>query len=128
MDSYVVDFNKLQNYIDNTYNNKNIILDGHVSHLLNVDYTIVLRCAPNILFDRLQKRNYSENKIYENIGAECLDVCLIEALDNCNLVYEIDTTNKTIGEILLELENAINNKLIKKGVVSWLEDYFYLMK
>ncbi|ABR56079.1 adenylate kinase family protein [Methanococcus aeolicus] len=129
MDSFVVDFSELRKYLKKEYtNNSNIVLDGHVSHLLDADYTIVLRCNPEIILERLKNRKYSSNKIKENIEAECLDVCLIESLDNSPKVYEIDTTNGAPIDIVNEIINAIENNLVKKGVVDWLNDYFYMLK
>ncbi|HIP17199.1 MAG TPA: kinase [Methanothermococcus okinawensis] len=134
MDSYVIDFQKLNNHINNySLNHKKnlIIIDGHVSHLLDVDYIVVLRCNPEIVKDRLKKRNYSKNKINENVEGEILDICLIESLErlqnNNILVYEIDTTNRDIDSIVYEIIEAINNKKVKYGMVSWLEDYFFMM-
>lgn len=135
MDSYVIDFQKLNNYINNDSlnNEKNlIIIDGHVSHLLDVDYIVVLRCNPEILKNRLKKRNYSENKVNENVEGEILDICLIESLERFQkdniLVYEIDTTNRDTDSIVYEIIEAINNKRVKYGVVNWLEDYFFMIK
>ena len=128
MDSYVVDFPELRKYLKKEYaDNPNIVLDGHISHLLDVDYIMVLRCNPEIILDRLKGRKYSDNKIKENVEAECLDVCLIESLDNSPNVYEIDTTNRTPHNIVSEIIGAIENNLTKKGVVDWLNNYFYML-
>ncbi len=121
MESYVIDFNKLNNFLKNK---NNVILDGHVSHLLNPDYTIVLRCNPEIIKERLKKRGYKEKKILENVQAEILDVCLCESKGK---VYEIDTTNKTPEKIVDEIILAINGKRERKGVVDWLSKYYYLL-
>ena len=134
MDSYLIDFQKLNNYINNNSfsSEKNlVIIDGHVSHLLDVDYIVVLRCSPEIVKDRLKKRNYSKDKVNENVEGEILDVCLIESLERFQkdniLVYEIDTTNRDIDSIVYEIIEAIDNKRVKYGVVNWLEDYFFMM-
>ena len=42
---------------------------------------------------RLVKRKYSKEKIRENLDAEILDVCLVEALENKHKVKVVDTTN-----------------------------------
>ncbi len=129
MDSYVVDFQKLNDYIYNILKpkSKNIIIDGHISHLLDVDYIIVLRCNPEIILSRLTERNYDKNKIKENVEAELLDVCLVESLENSNKVYEIDTTNRTLESIVDEIIEALNHKKVKYGIVSWLDNYFYML-
>ena len=35
-----------------------ILIDGHLSHLLPVDAVILIRCHPNILRNRLLRRDY----------------------------------------------------------------------
>ncbi len=129
MDSYVVDFQKLDEYINNIESKyENLIIDGHVSHLLNVDYIVVLRCNPEIILKRLKKRKYSNNKIKENVEAEILDVCLTESLENSNNVYEIDTTNRPLESIVNEIiEEVLTHKKTKYGIVNWLDDYFYML-
>ena len=130
MDSYVVDFQKLEDYIDNIIKSspsKNIIIDGHVSHLLDVDYIIVLRCNPEIISKRLEERNYNKNKIKENVEAEILDVCLVGALENSDNVYELDTTDRTLESIVDEIIDALTHKKTKYGIVNWLDDYFYML-
>jgi len=122
MDSYVVDFKKLNNYLNGL--NEYLILDGHVSHMIdNIDYIVVLRCDIEVLKSRLENRNYSKNKVIENINAEILDVCLIESLENCNKVYEIDTTNRSPNEIVEKILQSILNGKVEYGKVDWISKY-----
>ena len=61
---------------------KGIVFDGHLSHYLPkryVDEVIVVRCDVKTLRRRLKKRKYSEKKIEENVEAEIMETCLIEA-------------------------------------------------
>ena len=129
MDSYVVDFQKLEDHISNIIksSSKNIVIDGHVSHLLDVDYIVVLRCNPEIISKRLEERNYNKNKIKENVEAEILDVCLVGALENSDNVYELDTTDRTLESIVDEIIDALTHKKTKYGIVNWLDDYFYML-
>ena len=129
MDSYVVDFQKLNDYIDNIIKSKskNLIVDGHISHLLDVNYIVVLRCNPEIILKRLEERNYHKNKIKENVEAEILDVCLVGALENSDNVYELDTTDRTLESIVNEIIDALTHKKTKYGIVNWLDDYFYML-
>ena len=122
MDSYVIDFERLKGFIEEIEKReKDVILDGHVSHLLNPDYTIVLRCNPEIVKERLEKRGYKPKKVLENVQAEILDVCLCESKGR---VYEIDTTNRDVEDIVNEIIEAIKHKKERKGIVNWIEDYF----
>ncbi|ENN96817.1 kinase [Methanocaldococcus villosus KIN24-T80] len=118
MESYVIDFEKLNNFLKDK---DNIILDGHVSHLLNPDYTIVLRCDPKIIEERLRKRGYKDKKVLENVQAEILDVCLCESKGK---VYEIDTTNRDVEDIVNEIIEAIKEGKERKGIVDWLSKYY----
>ena len=131
MDSYVVDFQKLQNYLKSIKGDF-IILDGHISHLLDVDYIVVLRCNPQVIRERLKRRGYSEEKIKDNVGAEILDVSLVESLERWKRdnipVYEIDTTGRSVDSIVDEIIKCIENKRVKYGIVDWLEDYFFMLE
>ena len=54
------------------------LIDGHLSHLLPVDAVILIRCHPEILRERLISRNYSEQKIDENVECELIGVISAE--------------------------------------------------
>ncbi len=75
-----------------------LIIESHMSHLL-CDISIILRIDPEILYSRLTKRGYSKGKVEENCEAETLDVILCEAFDLCDVVFEIDTTNKSLENV-----------------------------
>lgn len=96
------------------------IIEGHLSHLL-ADCVIVLRCAPDQLKQRLFDKGFNERKIQENLEAECLDVILIEAVEQSKLVYEINTTHKTVEQVGDEIEMII--RAIKSGDIEPLSDY-----
>lgn len=82
------------------------IIEGHLSHLM-ADCAIVLRCAPEKLKQRLLDKGFNERKIQENLEAECLDVILIEAVEQSKLVYEINTTHKTVEQVGDEIDMII---------------------
>jgi adenylate kinase len=103
----------------------NVILEGHVSHLLPVDLVIVLRASPGVLRERLSARGWSEAKIRENIEAEALDVILCEAMDSHKKVYEIDTTYMTpmqVKEAVLEIIHGTDQ--YKPGHIDFSEEAF----
>ena len=79
--SYVVDIVKLKNHLSNNMASKNMIISGHllpeVLDSTKVDQVIILRCSPIILWSRLLSRNYSLNKIKDNVESELLDLCLL---------------------------------------------------
>ncbi len=77
-----------------------IIIEGHLSHYFSLaDFVIVLRTAPNILRDRLQKREWTDLKIHENLQAEALDICTWEAYQtHGSNVHEVNTSSITPEE------------------------------
>ena len=57
---------------------------------------IVLRVRPEILRLRLEKRDYSELKVRENLEAEAMGVCTAEAYDIYGEnISEIDASDLT---------------------------------
>lgn len=96
----IVDEKALDEYIKKF---DDVIIEGHLSHLLSVDGVIILRCRPEELQKRLMKKNWDENKIKENLEAEALDIILQRALEKHNRIWEIDTTNKKINKIVEEI-------------------------
>jgi len=105
----------------------NLVIEGHLSHHVS-DSAIVLRLAPDELERRLMARGYSKAKISENALSEAVDVILVEAVDWCDRVYEIDTTGKTVDEvadaiteILDAIDRGIEIKGYEPGSVDWLE-------
>lgn len=110
-----------------------IIIEGHLSDLVPsklIDYGIVLRCHPNVLNSRLEKRNYKEGKIKENVQAEILGDCVSFLLEKkiIKTIMEIDTTNENFEEIAEDMVSIIkNDKGFEKyalGKVDWLEELF----
>tara|TARA_Y100000310_G_scaffold345757_1_gene469338 strand:+ start:386 stop:859 length:474 start_codon:yes stop_codon:yes gene_type:complete len=61
---------------------KGVVLDGHLSHYLSknvLDFVVVVKCDVKTLRRRLEKRGYVKKKIEENIEAEIMETCLVEA-------------------------------------------------
>jgi len=100
------------------------ILEGHFAHHF-VDWSIVLRLSPAALKSRLEARGYSAEKIRENLEAEALDVILVEAVQFCHRVDEIDTTGKSILEVAELVARIIQGRLqLPAGQVNWLDEFF----
>jgi len=100
-----------------------VILEGHFSHLI-AGRAVVLRLHPRELRQRLEARGYSEKKVRENVEAEVLDVILVEAVERCGSVSEIDTTSKSPEEVALLIVRAIEEEAdFAPGQVSWMEGY-----
>ena len=109
------------------------ILDSHLSHHL-ADSVIVLRTKPDVLRDRLQKRNYSTEKVEENLEAEALDIILCESVEWCDNVFEIDTTSQSVERTLDDIRNILEGLVkgrekeladrYRPGSVDWSEEFF----
>ncbi|MEF8880236.1 MAG: AAA family ATPase [Candidatus Nanohaloarchaea archaeon] len=93
-------------------------VEGHLAHKLDLDYCIVLRIRPDILEKRLSKRDYSEEKIEENLEAEKMDLILSEAFERSK-IYEIDTTEKSVEEVVEEIDSAVKNRESKYAICDW---------
>ncbi len=98
-----------------------LILEGHLSHLLGPEVAIVLRCSPKVLERRLRKKGWDEKKIRENVEAEAVDVVLIEALENAPEVCEIDTTKKKPSQVAKDIERIVagERQKYRVGNVDW---------
>ncbi|WP_406660067.1 adenylate kinase family protein [Methanolobus sp. ZRKC3] len=109
------------------------IIDSHLSHHI-ADNVIVLRTSPEVLRERLAKRNYSPEKIEENLEAEALDVILVESVEWCEKVFEIDTTELSLKETVMKIEEVLKGMLqndveelldkYRPGSVNWSEYFF----
>ncbi|MHA1345202.1 MAG: AAA family ATPase [Candidatus Heimdallarchaeaceae archaeon] len=86
-DSYVVNDDllnaRLIELIEESSSSKPLILDGHVIELppSYVTLCIVLRTSIGLLRQRLMDRNYTDEKIEENVEAEIMEVILTDMLN-----------------------------------------------
>jgi adenylate kinase len=72
------------------------IIEGHLAHILPkqmVICCIVTTCDLKILKARLQSRHYNQQKMRQNLDAEILQTCLIEAKQRNHRIIVLDTTN-----------------------------------
>lgn len=121
-DAVFVDVDRLADSLDQEVSDR-AVLDGHLSHHFAADMTIVLRCDPGELQDRLRDKGWDQDKIKENIEAEALDILLQEAVSLRDTVYEIDTTGRDaheIAEIIKSLvEQETETDQYEPGHVEW---------
>jgi broad-specificity NMP kinase len=70
----------------------------------------------------MEKCGYAGTKMWENLSAEILDVCLIEAMQSQQgKVCELDITGKTVEEIISEIMDVLDKgKKCYSGIVDWL--------
>jgi adenylate kinase len=135
-ETYVVDFNKLVPYVEKLielYKKENtefLLIEGHFSDVIPdkyIDYVIILRCNPDELYKRLEKRGYKKEKIRENVQAEILGNCPNFFIHKQikSPMYEIDTTDlseESLAKIIIDLiikEVKTENYIL--GKIDWLE-------
>lgn len=104
-----------------------LIVIGHFADLVPKEFLkvlVVLRCHPVTLTQRLSNRQWSSKKIVENIQAEILGECTSQSLVNhdYNRIFEIDTTDSTIEEVVACFQNILSGEgaQFTVGKISWL--------
>jgi len=104
-----------------------VIVDGHYAAAVvpkrYVTCIIVLRRNPIELRKYMEKRGFSNEKLWENLTSEILDVCLVEALQEHakEKVCELDITGKTVEAVVNEIITFLNeNKKCSVGHIDWL--------
>ena len=84
------------------------IIEGHLAHHLPCDVVVVLRCDPDILRERLEKRGYSEKKINHNVEWELMGSMWNEYEDTNVPWTEFDCSNSSASDIV-------------KSIIEWLD-------
>lgn len=106
---------------------KDIIIDGHYAAAVTpadlVSNVFVLRRNPEELKTFMQNSGFPDPKINENLAAEILDNCLIEALQyqkEIGKVCEINATGKTVDNVVSEILEVLETGICHNGFVDWL--------
>ena len=104
-----------------------LVIIGHlVPYLLRpdgIDIIVVMRRSPYEIIRTFEERDYSPEKIRENVASEILGISFYDALKTFgkNKVIEFDATGKTsqqaAEEIVLLLQNKSKHEI---GMVDWL--------
>lgn len=104
-----------------------LVIIGHlVPYLLRpdgIDIVVVMRRSPYEIIRTFEDREYSPEKIRENVASEILGISFYDALKTFgkNKVIEFDATGKTsqqaAEEIVLLLQNKSKHEI---GMVDWL--------
>jgi len=124
----IVDETAMRKSLEETINatQSDIIIDGHYASAVVssefVTQVFVLRRNPVELKTQMQKCGFSEAKIDENLSAEILDSCLIEALQqHQDKVCELDISGQTTEKIIEDILKTLNQtKPCCRGFVDWL--------
>jgi adenylate kinase len=122
--SWVVDLPKLARWLHKHPSPGQLVLVGHLSHLLPVEGAVVLRCHPIELGHRLSraKRGTRASRA-ENVAAEAVDYVLIEARSRLRRVSEVDTTGRRPEQVAREVARLLDSGPCVAGrPVDWLSD------
>ncbi len=106
-----------------------IIIEGHFAvHVTPpemTDIVFVLRKDPEELKRTLEKRGFKGKKLWENIEAEILDVCLWDSISihGKEKVCEIDVTERKPEETIEEIIQILRGeRRCQVGIVDWLKE------
>ncbi|CAF0854395.1 unnamed protein product [Didymodactylos carnosus] len=115
----VLDDERVQDFLEEKYfrlKESGLVIDYHSAEIIPDDGQIqgifVLRTDNDVLYYRLQQRNYSTKKIDQNIQSEIFQVCLDEANESFdqNIVHELRNNDEKDYQRNLEyLINWIQN-------------------
>ena len=104
-----------------------LVIIGHlVPYVLKpdaIDFVVVMRRSPYELIKTFKDREYSPEKIRENVASEILGISFYDTLKTFgnNKIIEFDATGKTpqqsAEEIVLLLQNKLKHEI---GIVDWL--------
>lgn len=86
------------------------LVDGHLSHLLEVDGIVLLRCQPTVLNERLGTRGYEPRKVKANVEWELTAGHWAELME-----FEIDLP-------LLELDTTEGDSGITSQIQAWVDE------
>lgn len=118
----IMDTEKISTFLSET--EENIVVDTHIPSAgpPNADYVFILRIHPRMLLERLRNKGYSEEKVLENVQAEILDVCLIEALENFRgeVVWEINASKRKTEDIVSTMLKIMNGEVKERERIDWL--------
>ncbi len=106
---------------------KDVVVDGHyavdVVPARMVNRVFVLRRSPDELKATLEAYGFAGKKLWENLAAEILDVCLWEAVSACGSgeVCELDVSGKAVTEVVEVIGPILEGEgRCETGVVDWL--------
>eukprot|EP00547_Thalassionema_nitzschioides_P014669 CAMPEP_0194236204 /NCGR_PEP_ID=MMETSP0158-20130606/3524_1 /TAXON_ID=33649 /ORGANISM="Thalassionema nitzschioides, Strain L26-B" /LENGTH=182 /DNA_ID=CAMNT_0038969911 /DNA_START=15 /DNA_END=560 /DNA_ORIENTATION=- len=114
LDSYYLDEEKLLDYMETSLKECDdeglgVVCDYHSCELFPerwFDLVLVLRAKTDVLFDRLSKREYSDQKRQENLECEIMQVVLDEAKEAYAKDIVIQLPSNTIEEMESNIQRA----------------------
>jgi adenylate kinase len=123
LQSYELDEDRVLDEIEDIMKEGGNLVDYHGCDFFPerwFDMIFVLRTSNTVLYERLEKRNYSQRKLEENIQAEIFQTILDEAKESYNpgIVFELaSNTPDEMENNLNEIQNLIKQWKQEKNVL-----------
>jgi len=96
-DSDIIDEEKFAESLKRECKKQNCVVDSHLSHFIDpadIDLCIVTQCELETLKKRLELRDYTEEKIRENLDCEIFETIKFEAIEMGHHVLELSTEHQ----------------------------------
>ena len=126
----IVDEDKMRNNlaeIIDSLEKADVVIDGHYAAAVTpkniVTRVFVLRRNPVELREFMVKCGFRDQKLWENLASEILDVCLVEALreQGEGKVCELDISEKTVKDVVDDILAILDGrKKCRVGGIDWL--------
>lgn len=104
-----------------------VVIVGHLAPYVLmknwIDFAIVLRRSPYSILSILEKRNYTTEKVRENVASEILGIILYDSIKSFgkDKIAEYDTTQRTPSQVCKEIVSLLRGRSSRRvGVVDWL--------
>ncbi|MCJ1275662.1 factor activating pos9 [Puttea exsequens] len=114
--SWIVDEDKLLDFLEDEVLAGGYIIDWHACDLFPrswIDLVAVLRTDSTKLYDRLEARQYPENKMQENLDSEIMEVLLEEARESYDEEIVVELRSDEVEDIEANVER------IEAWVIDW---------
>ena len=92
-----------------------VVVEGLLAHHVGPDATIVLRCHPDVLRERLAARGWSAAKVEENVMAEVLDATSHEVASP--QAWSLDTTRTDAATCAALIDRLLTGDAVAADVL-----------
>ncbi|KAG7383872.1 hypothetical protein PHYPSEUDO_003229 [Phytophthora pseudosyringae] len=109
-DCFVLDEDKVCDEMEDMMTEGGKVVDFHTCDFFPerwFDLVVVLRADNTTLFDRLQKRGYSEKKVAENVECEIMEVVLQEARESYAPEVVQELPSRTVEDMESNIERVL---------------------
>jgi adenylate kinase len=99
-----------------------LVVESHLSHHLDADRVVVLRCRPPVVERRRLDRGESPESARENADSEALDVILSAAVERHGegAIHELDVTDRDPAAVAARIEAVVAGERDPSvGAVDW---------